>query len=76
MLKLKSLLFKLWNESQTVALSTVQAVSAGVLFLSGLLNDSTVNSALHELNLPVWFPFFLIGLAAVTYVAHGHADDA
>ncbi len=78
-LKQKSALKQIWLQSQTVFLAKVQAVSAAGLLtvsqISGMFNDPTVKEYLGELKMPVWFPIFLLVLAGVTYLAHGHKDD-
>lgn len=78
MSKQPSLLSKLWQDSQTKALAYGQAIAGTVLFsasqLNGLFTDSTFSSALNALSLPHWFPFVLVGLALLTYLAHGRKD--
>lgn len=76
----KPLLKRLWEESQTKFLAYSQAASAGVLYGASQLHDaltsSTIGNALTEINLPRWFPWFILGLATLTYLAHGHGEDA
>ncbi len=77
--KLKSAVKQLWLQSQTRFLAKAQAISAtGLLIipqLNGMFNDSTVQSYLGKVEMPLWFPIFLLILAAITYLAHGHKDD-
>ena len=77
--KLKSAFKQLWLRSQTRLLAKAQAVSAAGLLiipqLNGMFNDPTVQGYLGKLVMPVWFPIFLLILASVTYLAHGHKDD-
>ena len=77
--KLKSDFKQLWRQSQTRLLAKTQAVSAAGLLtisqISGMFNDPTVKEYLGELKMPVWFPIFLLVLAGITYLAHGHKDD-
>lgn len=73
------LLKRLWQESQTRFLAKAQAISAaGLLTISqmnGLFNDPTVKEYLADLQTPLWFPIFLLVIAGITYLAHGHEDD-
>ncbi len=77
--KLKSTFKQLWLKSQTVYLAKAQAFSATGLIvisqMSGMFNDPTVQTYLGKLEMPLWFPIFLLVLAGVTYLAHGHKDD-
>ena len=78
-LKQKSTLKQIWLQSQTVFLAKVQAVSAAGLLtisqISGMFHDPMVKEYLGELKMPMWFPIFLLVLAGITYLAHGHKDD-
>lgn len=71
---------RIWQESQTKALAYSQAISGGILFSASQVHDAvtnpTVKDALDGLTLPSWFPWVLLGLAALTYIAHGHGEDA
>jgi hypothetical protein len=44
--------------------------------LHSAVTSPTISDALDKLTLPAWFPWVLLGLAGLTYVAHGHGDDA
>lgn len=72
------LLQRIWRNSQTKLLAYGQAVSGAVLLTASqtnsLIHDSFVQDALGKMTLPAWFPWTLLGLAALTYVAHGHND--
>jgi len=77
--KLKSAFKRLWLQSQTRLLAQAQAISAAGLLiipqLNGMFNDPAVQSYLGKIEMPLWFPIFLLILAGVTYLAHGHKDD-
>ena len=77
--KLKSAFKRLWRQSQTRLLAQAQAISAtGLLIipqLDGMFKDPTVQSYLGKVEMPLWFPIFLLILAGITYLAHGHKDD-
>lgn len=74
-------LFKrLWVASQTRALAYSQALTGGILFsldqLNVWLNNDTMKSYISELDLPKSITLGLVLLGIVTYLAHGHGDDA
>ena len=73
-------LFKrIWQNSQTVFLSKLQAASGAISLvlveMNGMFNDTTVQNYLNSLSPPKWVPVALLILAAITYVAHGHKDN-
>jgi hypothetical protein len=74
------LLKRLWLESQTKLLASAQAVSGLVLYTAAeahtFVTSPEVSNALGQLTLPKWFPVTLLVLAALTYIAHGHKEDA
>lgn len=71
---------KLWDASQTKFLAYSQAATGGVLFtlnqLNGWLNNDTMKGYLSELDLPKSITLGLVVLGIVTYLAHGHEDNA
>lgn len=80
LLKSKPLYKRLWEESQTKLLAYTQAATGSVLFVAAELNNAVtspvISNPLGQLHLPHWFPWFLLGLGVLTYVAHGWGEDA
>jgi len=70
---------QLWQQSQTRFLAKAQAtLSIGLIVISqlnGMFNNATVQAYLGKVEMPLWFPIFLLVLAGITYLAHGHKDD-
>jgi hypothetical protein len=76
----KPLYRRLWEDSQTKILAYSQAITGSVLFAASSLNDAVtspvINGPMSQLHLPHWFPWFLLGLGALTYLAHGRSQNA
>lgn len=69
-----------WNRSQTKLWAIFQIVSGGILASLDQINkwvsDPTFKSYLDQFDLP---KSLIIGIAAfglITYIVHGHGDDA
>ena len=75
----KPLYKRLWEESQTKFLAYTQAATGTVLFGAATLNDAVtspvINGPMSQLHLPHWFPWFLLALGILTYLAHGRSQD-
>jgi hypothetical protein len=71
---------RIWDESQTKLLAAGQVISGGVLFTLNHINDwfnnDTVKGYLTELSLPKTVTIGLVAIGIITYIAHGHGDDA
>jgi hypothetical protein len=78
--KSKPLYRRLWEDSQTKFLAYSQAVTGSLLFVAAELNDAVtsplINGPMGQIHLPSWFPWFLLGLGALTYLAHGRGNNA
>lgn len=74
-----SLLKRIWQNSQTKSLAWTQGLSAAFLATVGEVNSFVTNPTfkdyLDKISMPPWFMFVLLGLAVITYVAHGHKDN-
>lgn len=75
-----SLLKSLWKKSQTKVWAFVQAVSGAGLLTVGeigkFVTDPTTKDYLSQLDLPKSLTIGLVIFGLVTYLVHGHTDDA
>lgn len=70
-LKSKPLYKRIWEESQTIGLAYTQMGIAAVVALNDAINSPLISGPLNQLHLPSWFPYFLLLLGGLTYLAHG-----
>jgi len=70
----KPLLKKIWENSQTIGLAYTQMGLAAVVELNNAINSPVISEPLNQLHLPSWFPYFLLLLGGLTYLAHGRKD--
>ena len=71
---------RLWLQSQTKLLAYTQGSTAILLgsvdLVHELVTNADVRASLEPIHAPAWLPLLLASIGVLTYMAHGHKDDA